>query len=195
MLKHTRPHCSCTTCTQDGSIAPKLPRVTTHERVQPENEPSSSTKIKWEKVKILQKCLHNNSQGKQNVLKFRITIRILIIATTERKLLEHLHTKKWKSYFNFFQLCGIKVHSEDKSYFSDGCRAMMLPGIVWTTAGCSTQSGVKGDIVKQIRELKKKKFKEKAATVKRFKLRHHFYDAGEKQTMLQKYSRKLLTCI
>lgn len=34
---------------------------------------------------------------------------------------------------------------------------MMLPGIVWTTAGCSTQSGVKGDIVKQIREIKKKK--------------------------------------
>lgn len=93
MLKHTRPHCSCTTCTQDGSIAPKLPRVTTHERVQPENEPSSRTKIKLEKVKILQKCLHNNSQGKQNVLKFRITISILI-ATTERKLLEHLHTQK-----------------------------------------------------------------------------------------------------
>lgn len=34
----------------------------THERVQPENEPSSRTKIKLEKVKILQKCLHNNSR-------------------------------------------------------------------------------------------------------------------------------------
>lgn len=62
VLKHTRPHCSCTTYTQDGSIAPKLPRVTTHERVQPENEPSSSKKIKLEKVTILQKRFQNNSR-------------------------------------------------------------------------------------------------------------------------------------